>query len=439
MDAAARHLARAWRRARRPWWTATAGAFAIVLLLSLGTVGVLAGMQEASQQRVAAFYTGAARFTPSGAGAAPAGTFANDAATLQQTLTDVEAAVAGSAHARVESTALLSRRSLLQAVVLGEDQFSALHAGAAADSNAYLVGILVGLDTGQDAVQDRLRPYVVAGRLPQAGDGNATELLLSLRQLHRSLSDEERARLADADPQAMLGMRFEVTAAHLDDAGRDVLRLPARVVGVYDSGLDALDDATVVVPIEDARRLVAQDPGGGYANVITVHGSGRGAAMFAQQRDWSVEGPAAFTGRYAGQLLEVLRWAGWLSTAALLVVPTGMLWLGLTHQLERSRREIAVCRALGTTLASIGRSLTRLVLHVLVAGLVPAALALAALAFLVAQNEDLAQAPAPLGFAMSPWMLLGVLALVGTASAVAVLGALQGVRRMDLASTLRAL
>lgn len=396
-------------------------------------------MEEESQRRVADFYVGQARWTSGPAGVAPGGRFASDPVELTDVVAEVEGVSGGRVEPRVEGTALLSRRPLLQAVVFGEDHFVAAGPGFAGDSEAYLVGILVGLELGDSPASQRLQPYLVAGRLPVPGDGASMEVLLSVRQLVRTLDAEERQNLAASGPEVFLGMRVEVTAAHLAASGSDVLRLPARVVGFYDSGLDALDDATVVVPIEDARRLMAQDPAGGFANVLTVHGSARHPTAWANDRGWTVEGPKQFAQRYAGQFLDVLQWATVVLTVALSMIPAGLLWLGLAQQLERNRREIAVCRAIGVPVRSLVVSMGRLAGRVLVGGALVGAVLLALLAVVVAVAPQWLHAPVPVGFSLpigAQVLVLGVIAFAGLA---AVTGAWFGARRMDLAAVLRAL
>jgi hypothetical protein len=448
MDRAARLLARAWYRAWRPWWIASAASLSFVLVLVLGTAGLLEGMEATTEERVADFYTGDLRITAERAGAAPPVAFGfNSTAQL-------DAAIAGLAAAggegtlvvpRVETTYLVSRRTLLEAYLFEDEQYGVSLPGVASDEDAYSVGVLAGLPVGDAAVRDLIRPYLVTGAFPRddPADHNATvDLLMSVRQFQSMLTEPERQAL-HGEPSAgqLAAMRLEITAARVDSSGplKDVIRFPARVTGLYRSGIDALDSITVIAPIGDARRLLGSEPGSSMVNAFSLHGADeQQAEAAAEDEGWESEGPTEFTQRYLGQLVDVVRVLGVSLSSLLLVFPFFMVWVGMSQQLDRSRRELGVCRAIGMQRRSVRKALSGLVGRVAVLAVVPTLVVLVVatlvLPSVLATNTSM---PFPLGFAIPAWALVVSLANLVLATAIALRGAVRRYLREDLASTLR--
>ena len=449
MDRAAGVLARAWYKAWRAWWWAAGLALALVIVLVLGTAGVLDGMERETERRVADFYTGDLRVTPDRAGAAPPGRFAfnttQDLDAARQDLADAAGTAAARVEARLETTYLLSRRSLVEAYLFEDEQYGVALPGVASDRDAYSVGVLAGIPMADDAARDRLRPYLVAGAFPAAQENGSTiHVLMSLSQFRSLLDEDERDRL-DGPPTAgqMAALRLELTAARVDDSGplKDIIRAPARVSGVYDSGIDPLDRITLVAPIEDVRRLLGVEPDAPEANVLVLHGGDAAAAKrHAEGQGWEAEGSAAFTQRYLGQLIEVVRVLGLSLSSLLLAFPFFMVWVGLAQQLDRSRRELAVCRAIGIGRPTVRRALLRLCGRVAVLALVPAIAVLAVLALLLpTMLQETRALPFPLGFHLPLWAVLVTVGNLLLAGGLALAGALHRHHKGDLASALRSL
>lgn len=441
-------LARAWYREWRAWWWSSALALAAILVLVLATAGMLDGMERETRARVADFYTGDLRVTPDEAGAAPPGRFPyNTTAELDAARARLGDAAGGArVEARLETTYILSRRGLVEAYLTEDDQFGVALPGVASERDAYSVGVLVGLPLQDSATRDRLRPYLVAGAFPEAAAraDDPVQVLMSMSQFRSMLDPAERERLQGAPTAGQLAaLRMEVTAAHVDDSGpfKDIIRFPARVTGVYDSGIDALDRITLVTPMQDAARLLGAPNGTTPANVFTVHGGHpHGAARAAKGSGWVAEGPQAFTHRYLGQLVAVVRVLGLTLSSLLLVFPFFMVWVGLSQQLDRSRRELAVCRAIGLGAASVRHALVRLCTRVALLAVLPATAVLLAAAVLLPRllgpGIDF---PFPLGFHVPPWAVGVTVANLAVAGAIALGGALRRHHRADLASTLRSL
>ncbi len=449
MDRAARVLARAWFRAWRGWWWASGLALAAVLVLVLGTAGLLEGMERETEARVADFYTGSLRVTPERAGAAPPGSFGfNTTDELEAARAALEDAAGDGARveARLETTYILSRRGLVEAYLLEDDQFGVALPGVASERDAYSVGVLAGLPLHDAETRARLRPYLVAGAFPSAApNGSAPiEVLMSKAQFAAMLDEDERERLADPPTAGQLAaLRLELTAARVDDSGpfKDIIRYPARVTGLFDSGIDALDRITLVAPVQEARRLLGAEPDSGEANVFTVQGGDAGdAADAAEEAGWVSEDAGRFTQRYLGQLVTVVRILGLVLSSLLLVLPFFMVWVGMAQQLDRSRRELAVCRAIGMGRATVRRALLRLTSRVAALALVPAALVLAVACLLLPRllgpGIDF---PFPLGFAIPLWAFLVTAGNLLLAGGAALGGAMRRHKLTDLAGTLRSL
>jgi hypothetical protein len=446
VDRAALLLARSWQRAWRGWWWASTASLAGVLVLVLGTAGVLDGLRQETTATVADFYTGGLRVTAEGSGAAPDARFAfNGTAELAEAKASLERAAGGGATAitRLETTAILSRRTLLEAYLTEQDQYGVDVPGTEAGRDAYRVGLLNGLPMDDAAVGGLLKPYLVAGRMPAAATANGTiEVLLSARQFRGLLDPDERQALHDPPTDADLaGVRLEVTAAHLVPGSRDLLRARAVVVGLFASGVETLDRATVVAPIQDVRRLVAAEPDGPAANAFAVVGGDSGAAESEAERSGcSAERPAAFTHRYLGQLVDLLQGVALAVSALLLSVPFLLVWMGLSQQLDRSRRELAVGKAIGLPPSTVRTSLAILAARVVVVAAAVAAVAVALLALAVrAWGPQRGRFPLPIGFDLPLWLALATAGLVVLAAAAAVWGAMHRHRTLPLASTLRAL
>jgi hypothetical protein len=448
MDRASRVLARAWFAAWRGWWWASALALSGVLVLVLGTSGLLEGMERETEQRVADFYTGDLRVTPERAGAAPPGSFGfNTSAELEEARAALEDAAASGARveARLEATYILSRRGLVEAYLFEDDQFGVSLPGVSSERDAYSVGVLAGLPLGDSVTRDRLRPYLVTGAFPEApgNDTSPVEVLMSSAQFESMLDEAERERIgARPTPGDLAALRLEITAARVDDSGpfKDIIRYPARITGLFDSGIDALDRITLVAPIEDARRLLGVEPDSGEANVFTVQGGRGRVAAAADDAGWVSEGSSEFTQRYLGQLVAVVRILGLSLSSLLLAFPFFMVWVGMSQQLDRSRRELAVCRAIGMGPATVRRALLRLTGRVALLAIVPTivivGLAAWILPSLLGPSIDF---PFPLGFAVPAWAVAVAIATLVLAGAAALSGALRRHHREDLAGTLRSL
>ncbi|HET6399359.1 MAG TPA: hypothetical protein VFH47_07375, partial [Candidatus Thermoplasmatota archaeon] len=246
-------LARGWRRSSRRWWGGTAASLAAVLTLILTVLGTFQGVDHATNERVRDFFTGDLRVTPGRPTAAPSVPFPDAAGTR-----DALASAAGPGAEvvmRLEAQFILSRRSLLEAYLEESERFGLGAPGTTPEQDFYGIGVIAGLPFQQQAVRASLQPHLVAGTLPgpDAAPDDEVQLVMSLGRYRDYLTPQERERLGDPpDPQALRLARFEVTAAVIDDSGpmRDLLRLPARVVAVYETQLDALDTFTILAPVE---------------------------------------------------------------------------------------------------------------------------------------------------------------------------------------------
>ncbi|MGB1697339.1 MAG: FtsX-like permease family protein, partial [Thermoplasmatota archaeon] len=236
-------------------------------------------------------------------------------------------------------------------------------------------------------------------------------------------------------------IRFEITAARIDEDTNfdyDVIRYPAIPVGLYETYLDALDQFTLFAPIEEVRRLLGYDGDEIVGNVITSEDSAK-AAQFAEKRKWTSEDSETFSKRFIGQMVEVVQSLSLLVTVLLFLVPVFLLWYGLTQQLDRQRRELAVCQALGLEERMLRFGLTRLVAKVLlIAGLVLAAALGGYLLLFYGFIQDWDGSPFPLDYLVPWWASVSVAVLIAAGVIGALFWTAKRQHRRDLVATLRA-
>ncbi len=365
MNRAVRVLARGWRRGARKWYIGTTVVLGLSITLLLTVSGLFAGMQSETQSRVADFYTQDVRVTPVGQGAIPPRTFFD----LNQTIERLDAA--GDVAIHYESQAILSRRAFLEAALTEEEQFQVGAGGREGDGDEVIaLGALVGIREGDPDRAD-LRQHLVVGNLPGAGRGEGSiPLVMSLDRLEQFLTTSERNALGSWPPpiSAIRDLSFEITAAVvIDDEQsntRDVIRRPAHIVGLYDSGVDVLDSFTFIAPIEDVRQLNDHAPNAPVANVAAVAGDPERIQAVAERNGWTSQSDAQFTDRYLGQLIEVLQVLSLLVTIFLFMLPAFLIMHGVGRQLETHNREIAVCHAIGIRPRTVRQALGSVVAQV---------------------------------------------------------------------------
>ncbi len=434
--AAVRLLARGWWRGGRAWWLAAMGAMALALSAILVVQGTVAGITSATESRVADFYTGGLRATPGAPAAAPSVLFPDDATSF----------LGPEAVWRLEAPGLLGRTTLLETYLDPEASLNVtVPGGAPAGGSGRGLGVLVGISADDAVARSRVTPHLVAGALPDAAAGLDTEvqLILSLRTFSSYLTAGERAAFASwpPDADALRAIRFEVTAGHLSGSGasRDIVRAPARAVGLYDTGLAALDDATFLAPIEDVRRLTGNDPAGGAANVAVLPVASPEAVRVARENGWGTESATGFAARSLGEWLPLVGALATALGAALFAWALFLLWHGVSQQLRAQEREVAVCRAIGVPARVLGGALLALSGAVVAGGLLGAAL----LGWVGAAWAPQALAgwrslPMPVAFHLEASTLTAVVALALASTLLALVLAAGRQARRDLASTLRA-
>jgi ABC-type lipoprotein release transport system permease subunit len=199
-----------------------------------------------------------------------------------------------------------------------------------------------------------------------------------------------------------------------------------------------LDTLTAVGDIGSARALQGAQSTGG-ANVITVIGGPQTPRAAAQQQGWHAEDGGAFADRYLGQLLGTVRALSLLAVGLFLLVPSFLLWHGLQQTLDRQRREIAVCRAIGVGRPELGSALSRLAWRVAATGLVAAGLVAAVLQLvlppLLRGHPFL---PLPMDFRLDWQVAAAAVALVAASTFLALWLASRAGSRQPLATALRA-
>ncbi len=439
MDRAALRIASGLLGDGRRWWVLTGLALAGVLALSVLAAGVLEGMDRETERRIGDAYTGDQRLTL-GVGTSPAGRMdlAHNSTlrALQQSLSDQGVHLEG----RVETNIVLVRDSLVAAYLTQQDYTVALNGEGAGDD--FSAALLLGLPPGGLGVE-RMRPYLVAGRFPDgSAPGGAIELMLSAPAFTSLLPAEGRAALdAGASLASLLGtLPFEVTAGHATGGflGKDVIRAPATVVGLFETRIEILDRLTVLSSLADAQRLLGR-PADGPVNVLVAAGSPSVAQQAGREAGLQTADAHAFAGPYVGQFVQVLRALALAVTGLLLAFPVLLLWYGIVQQLDKARREFAVGRAIGVPQRTLATALAILACLVMGAAAAVATLLVVGLgAWLGATLPGWRALPLPVAFAVPRWMIFSLAVLLPVVAALAVLGTLGRVRRLDLAATLRA-
>lgn len=435
MAKAAAVLARAWHRDRRRWWWAATGSLALAMVAVLLVSGLFAGLQLATAQQVGDFYTGDLRITKGKASIAADATWSGDEAELAQQL------LGPKAQGRLETELILSRRNLVQAYLEEHDQYQLGGPQVESDATRHFgIGILAGLGP-DDPLRDRVRAHLVAGRLPEANPGHV-ELLLGLEAFEGYLSASERGNLSSWPPTGaeLASFGFEATAGYVDNSGffKNVVRRPATVVGVFTTGLDALDSLTAVGALAAARELQG-NASSGAVNAFTVTGDTNAARSAAAAQGWQVEGAEGFANRYLGQLLSTVRALSLLAVGLFLVVPAFLLWHGIQQTLDLQRREIAVLRAIGVGRKVIAAALARLAWRVAATGLAITALVAATLQLVLpGLLEGSTLLPLPLTFQLDWTVALAAFLLVVASTWLALRLARRAGTRQPIAISLRA-
>ncbi len=415
------------------------GVLALVSTLVVLVIGAFEGIEEATDERIQAFFTDELRITPLQPGAAPDAFFTDGNATLA-----AFQAAGVSATGRLESTYLLSRRTLLESYQQEDDQFRVSVPGVdASGRDFYGVGLIIGLDTTNPHATTDLRPYRMAGAMPSTSpdDPETVPLWMSLDRFALTLSPTERANMTwPPTAAAMRSIDFEITLARLDSDSRfkDVIRRPAHVVGLFETDLDALDAFTLIAPIGHVRTLLGAEPEAPLYNVMTADHAAR-ADRVAQQHGWATETPHAFAGRYVGQIVDVIEFLSVAVAVLLYALPAFLLFVGLSQVLDRHEREVAVCRAIGVPAVALRAAVVRLLGRLALASLL-----LAAVLFLVGASALAVILPAwggspvPLGFAVPWWAYAMTITLTLVVGGLAVWSTVRQHEAVDLAQRLRA-
>lgn len=301
-------------------------------------------------------------------------------------------------------------------------------------------GLLVGLDPGITPEGEAIGPYLLWGSflpttsLADPATGRVYVPLVvgeaAARRLNLTRNDDGSPDFSQV--LVVTSGRF----AHANDMRP--LSVEAVVVGIFATGIDSLDRFTAFVPIEEARRLVGDRPGDPTANAILVYGHGPRQVDALGIEGAQAQDATSFANGVMGSFLLLLRVAGGLAVALVLV----LLGVWLVHEVGtmvlRDRPVVAALRAIGIPFATILRGYV-----FLVAATIGAAWLAAALAALLVT----ALAP-PLWFSAHslhihiPWRLHAwpLLWSLAAASTLAFLGTWSAARRLatvDVAEALR--
>ncbi len=433
-------LARGWFRGRRGGWLGTSAVLAATLAMLVLVSALFSGMQSETEARVADVFTGDLRITPTETGVFGAGNFPDGPADA--------GATGAAATIRMESQAILSKRSFTSILIDGDDAPIVQRPGGDGDVS---LGVLIGASFADPAVAAPYERHMVRGTLPPAWqvaepveDSDPIPVAISVKTLGGFLTKEERDGLSSWPPpmSEIRNLRLDLTAgvAREGDYRNDVYRHSARVVGLYETGVETLDAFTIWGPIEAARFLLGHDPDGTVANVIVVQGETERAAEVAAAEGWAMEGSGSFTQRYLGQLITALQTLSLLTASVLFTIPAFLVAHGVERVLEAQKREVAVLRALGVPGRDVRSAMGRLVLLTVSIAVFAAAAITVLVGFaLHGVLPAWRGAPVPLDVTFTWQAVAGGVAVALLSCFVAFLVAVRGQKRTDLTGTLRAL
>ncbi len=421
----------------------------------VGTAGLLDGTEDATLERVSDFYTGDLRITPVDTGAIPAGWFTLDAASGQAGADDELRARGITVSARVEAQFIMSRQGLTATVFDAygnEGQVPIETPGQnGKDANRTLaVGGLVGIETNDPSLLS-MSQHIVAGRMPRPTTDGTVEVAMSVSRLRNFLTPDERAALREPPPITTLCHRGGLvrstsceitsaqTASNAQAAGLFVTR-PVDIVGLFDTGLDLLDDSTLIAAAPQVRELLGFSANAALANVLVVTAGNTDAARdVAAQHGWATEDTASFAARYVGQLMVVLAAVVFVVGALLFLLPTFLVSHGIARQIALQQRELAVCTAIGVPASTLRTALALQVVRIAAIGAGIATLVSAVAAILLPPLlANVKGTPLPLGFNLTLTTMLGALLVTILSMAIGWTMGLRGRSKLPLTTQLRA-
>lgn len=453
----ARLLARGWLREGRRWNMGSAIVLASTLIAMVGTAGVLDGTRTETLDRVADFYTGDLRITPFRTGAIPGGFFYRNgtSATDGQDPVAVFAAAGVTVSPRIEAQFVMSRVGILSNAIDtfgNQGQFPIETPGQSGeDANRTLaVGGLIGLEEG-DPASSRIKQHLVAGRMPQPTTDGTLEVVMSVRRLEGFLTPDEREGLSSPPPLATLCHRDEIvkstpceitsgqTRRHAILRG-DLVRKSVDIVGLFHTGVDALDQTTLVAPAGGVRELLGYSAKERIDNVLIVTAGDPGRAKAtADEEKWASEDVTSFAGAYVGQMIAVLGMVVLIVGALLFLLPTFLVSHGIARQLALQRRELAVCTAIGVPDKVLRRGVLLQVLRIGMIGAgIAAVVCLVFVLFLPPLLGATTVMPLPPGFELSLTTAVGATCVLLLSLAIGWWMGLRSRGRLPLTAQLRA-
>ncbi|MES2153827.1 MAG: FtsX-like permease family protein [bacterium] len=293
----------------------------------------------------------------------------------------------------------------------------------------WTAGILVGIDPTIVEEQAPLQGYLVWGTtLPTAPPIDPRTQLAYVPLL----VGEEAARRLDLHPGPGGGPNFaealRITSGRfVSGTSAPPLDRPAVVVGVFRSGLDALDRFVAFAPIGDARFLSGRGEGDPSANAIVVHGASLGQvqALGLGLEAQDADGVARVA---MGLVLAVVDVAAIAVLALVTVLLAVLLVREVSLQVARDAPAIAALRAIGVPARTIAGSYTVLAGLTVAGAVATATLVAIAIAWFAPSISVLGH-----GLAIHvPWVLRAapLVAMAVAAVALAVAAALAASRRL---------
>lgn len=283
-------------------------------------------------------------------------------------------------------------------------------------------GLLIGIDPTLAAEQDPLRPYLAWGStLPTVSTADPATHFVYVPLL----VGESAARRLDLHPGPGGGANFSevltITSGRFPVGSSEPLASKAVVVGVFRSGLEALDRFAVFAPIEDVRFLVGGQRGDSSANALVIHGASLAEIEALHIQGAIAEDAGGVARQVMGLVLVVMDIAAGLAMGVVALLLTLLVAREVSLQVTRDAQTVAALRAIGVPLRSILLSYVGLaVATAAVAALFAAAVALMVAWFAPAVSVHTSGLALDIGWIL-PWQ--AVVAAVTSAVFVAALAA----------------
>ncbi len=299
-------------------------------------------------------------------------------------------------------------------------------------------GLLLGMDGSLASERAGLEDHLVQGAIFEGMDATDPETGEVYAPLVVGRHVAERLGATFTDDGSPTFNETLTLSSGRTPGERGGLRFPiaidAVIVGVYETGLEPVDKFIAFAPIQWVRQVEGHAPGDPVANALVVHGEGtKPLANQADEQGLESTTPRDYALNYLGGMMVIVL----ALTTLQLVLYTGllMIWLGyeVHRRIQGEREHIAALRAIG-----IPGKLMRRAYVVSVLAIVGAAAAVALIGGLLLGwlapplSVTLSGVSARIPWNLNLWPFLVVAVGVSLAALVVTRQATRGLERVDI-------